>query len=407
MQLQHAYILGCILRIPPASHELLCRATELQLLQPLLRHAIDPPFPVCRQHVHPSKVALHAAAYAAAPQLTTPAHQHDAASAIVRCALRSVAARCEASPSARLSCLNTLSQLDRLRPGSRSEAKSGQGIVPRMRGDIHADITAAALSFTFLHSRSRDAAREMRAQHLEKCPMCKYAATHLVTDAPRTAAAPAALDLASSNASSSTPSSPCTSGSSREAPGTDWLAPDGRTPRRSCSGQNIVARTLCRLSHRRCPFSRQAGKGTATASPRSADGSLYAASAPSSLASPLTHATHALRGSEDGQGPAQAVRRWELLRRHVRLMALETGLRQSMWHAAVAAACSSEHSAQRADSCSLCAASTSESNEVCGQADPAVWTSGGERAQEGAAEQAAWADGQCIAGQICGQVAAC
>lgn len=66
----------------------------------------------------------------------------------MRTALREVTARCEASPSSRLSCLDTLSQLDRLRPGSRSECLNTNGIAPRMRGDVHADLTAATLTLT-------------------------------------------------------------------------------------------------------------------------------------------------------------------------------------------------------------------------------------------------------------------
>lgn len=102
----------------------------------------------CRKYTHPRKAALHTAAFSAASHLSTAAHHHDPASAIVRAALREVTARCEASPSARLSCLNTLSQLDRLRPGSQSERLNTSGIAPRMRGDVHADLTAATLTLT-------------------------------------------------------------------------------------------------------------------------------------------------------------------------------------------------------------------------------------------------------------------
>jgi hypothetical protein len=46
-----------------------------------------------------------------------------------------------------LACLNSLSQLDRLTPGSTGETKS-KGLVPRRRGDVHPDLTAAVLSCT-------------------------------------------------------------------------------------------------------------------------------------------------------------------------------------------------------------------------------------------------------------------
>lgn len=323
----------------------------------------------------------------------------------MRCALRKVAAGCEASPSARLSCLNTLSQLDRLRPGSRSEASGTQGLVPRMRGDIHADMTASTLSFTFYDvAHSAVSAEDHQAQHIQNCPMCKYVATHLVDTTSRAATPPAALDLASAVCTSSRPSSGNIS--EREPPSIPLTPREPRAQRRSCSGRNIVARTLCRISNRRCPFSRTAGKSASSASPLdSADAaSLYAASAPSSFGSPLTHATHTSRKSAEEKGPGQAARRWDLLRRHVRLMALEGRLRQSMWHAAVAVARSAHHGAARTESCSTCASSCSDSSDVCSAADPVVWRS----EADADAQQAAWVgDEACIGGQVCGPVAAC
>ena len=70
----------------------------------------------------------------------------------MRSALRAVVHRCSASKYARLSVLHSLSQLDRLKPGSKVEAKC-KGIVPRRRGDVHPDITAAVMSFQ-LHGSS-------------------------------------------------------------------------------------------------------------------------------------------------------------------------------------------------------------------------------------------------------------
>lgn len=365
----------------------------------------------CRQHVHPSKVALHAAAYAAAPQLTTSELHHDAASAIVRCALRKVADRCAASPSARLSCLNTLAQLDRLRPGSRAEARSSPAIAPRMRGDIHADMTAATLSFT-LHSQPatpRGSAADAQARHIQECPMCRYAATHLVNNdsARRSDATPAALDLTS--APSQDTSADSATGSTRELhASTSAPHTDSPRSRHSCSGRssNLVARTLFRISHRRCPFSRPGGKASASSSRlHSSDrATLYAASAPSSGVSPLAQVhSDALRSG--GGDPQQVARRWELLRRHVRLMALETGLRQSMWHAAVAVVRSTQHSthdsAEGGDSCSTCSSCGSDAAEA---ADAVAWRAADAEADEGTRWQM---DGQRIGDQVCGRIAAC
>lgn len=101
---------------------------------------------LCRNYIHPSKAGLHAAAHANADlHLSTNEHQHDAASAVLRAALRTVVARCTASPSARNSVLNNLAQLNRLAPGSKREVYRDR-LVPRRRGDIHPDLTAAVAS---------------------------------------------------------------------------------------------------------------------------------------------------------------------------------------------------------------------------------------------------------------------
>eukprot|EP00892_Ulva_mutabilis_P001640 jgi/Ulvmu1/11477/UM077_0021.1 len=361
------------------------------------------------QHVHPSKVALHAAAYAAAPQLTTSDTPHDAASSIVRCALRKVADRCAASPSARVSCLSTLAQLDRLRPGSRAETKGSPSIAPRMRGDIHADMTAATLSFT-LHSHASSAAAEERARHLQHCPMCRYAATHLVPSDTCLDGSPAALDVASapSQASSFAPSSPVSPNDDTTATHDALPAhPDMPRSRRSCSSRcSLVARTLCRISHRRrCPSSRAAVKSTALPPIHSSsNASLNAAStAAASMVSPLAH-THSQAQSQVGQPQViLAARRWELLRRHVRLMALESGLRQSMWHAAVTVVRSTKHSMESADSCSTCSSCSGEGTEASA-ADPVVWRAPGTEA----GESAPWPlQARRMGEQVCGSVAAC
>lgn len=87
--------------------------------------------------MHLTKAGLHAAAYASAEHLSIAEHHHDSATAVLRAALRTVVARCAASSSARTAVLNTLSQLDRLSPGSKLEAKqqTRSGMVPRMRGE--------------------------------------------------------------------------------------------------------------------------------------------------------------------------------------------------------------------------------------------------------------------------------
>lgn len=110
----------------------------------------------CRQFVHPHKAGLHAAAYAKAENLSTDDHHHDSATAVLRAGLRTIVDRCAASSSARTAVLNTLSQLDRLSPGSKLEARQSSGasgMVPRMRGDIHPNLTAAVMNIdTTMHN---------------------------------------------------------------------------------------------------------------------------------------------------------------------------------------------------------------------------------------------------------------
>ena len=96
------------------------------------------------------------------------------------CLLRAIVTRCAASPSARLACLHSLAQLDRLQRGSRAEATRNGGVIPRMRGDVHPDLTAAVLSFT-LHpapwqSPPACSHADRLAAHTAVCPMCTYAA---------------------------------------------------------------------------------------------------------------------------------------------------------------------------------------------------------------------------------------
>lgn len=116
----------------------------------------------CRRYIHPSKAGLHAAAHANMENhLSTNEHQHDAASAVLRAALRSVVTRCAAAPTARTAVLNTLSQLDRLSPGSKSEARRDR-LVPRSRGDIHPDLTAAVGSIVLPNLSSSSSSSENR-----------------------------------------------------------------------------------------------------------------------------------------------------------------------------------------------------------------------------------------------------
>jgi hypothetical protein len=105
---------------------------------------------------------VHAAAFAAVappPSSTWSPHEgvlgpsnapQDAASAVLVSALRHIVRKCSASTDPRLSCLHNVKQLDRIPPGSRAEARAGGGLVPRFRGDVHADLTA--LTATFLLS---------------------------------------------------------------------------------------------------------------------------------------------------------------------------------------------------------------------------------------------------------------
>lgn len=140
---------------------------------------------LCRKYTHPSKAGLQAAAYGAAPHLSTPSHHHDAATSIVHSALRTIVDSCTASSSARLRCLHSLPQLDRLRHGSRAEAKRGHGVVPRCRGDVHGDLTAAVSTF-HLHPTSPQNAvcrspAQRCAEHTAVCPMCAFAARHFLS----------------------------------------------------------------------------------------------------------------------------------------------------------------------------------------------------------------------------------
>lgn len=86
-------------------------------------------------------------------------------------------------------------------------------------------------------------------------------------------------------------------------------------------------------------------------------------------------------------------------------MALETGLRQSMWHAAVAVVRSTQHSthdsAEGGDSCSTCSSCGSDAAEA---ADAVAWRAADAEADEGTRWQM---DGQRIGDQVCGRIAAC
>ena len=94
---------------------------------------------------------MHAHIYGAAhAYLSTGTNRHDAASAIVNAALRTIVQRLAASSSPRTAVLHSLPQLDRLQPGSRTDARKF-ALIPRRRGDIHPDLTAAVLQFT-IHS---------------------------------------------------------------------------------------------------------------------------------------------------------------------------------------------------------------------------------------------------------------
>ena len=135
----------------------------------------------CRKYIYPSKAGLHAAAHANAEvHLSTSEHQHDAASGVLRAALRNVVTRCAAAPSARTAVLHNLSQLDRLAPGSKIEARRDR-LVPRMRGDIHPDLTAAVASIVLPDHSSRTSSGSI-LMHTVNPPVLQERSDSLSTD---------------------------------------------------------------------------------------------------------------------------------------------------------------------------------------------------------------------------------
>jgi hypothetical protein len=117
----------------------------------------------CRQYIHPAKAGVHAHAYGSAHQhLSTHVNRHDAASAIMHAALRTIVDRLATSPSPRTAVLHSLHQLDRLPPGSKDDSRKFS-LIPRRRGDIHPDLTAAVLRFT-LHKATSSNSRCKRAR---------------------------------------------------------------------------------------------------------------------------------------------------------------------------------------------------------------------------------------------------
>jgi hypothetical protein len=362
--------------------------------------------PLCRRYTHPSKAGLHAAAYSAqAQQLSTASHQHDAATAIVRSALRTIVAACTASSSARLKCLHSLSQLDRLPHGSRAEYKRGHGVVPRGRGDVHPDLTVSVFTFT-LHHPSADnvghlSVAQRRAQHTAVCPMCAFASQHFLNGGDAhvdrsCSTCKSSSDVASCSyscsrslaAASAEYSTPRTRGSGHpHSPSSQTHSPYSPAQLHATSGgfqQLQPASTglskgsaLLQLSRRLwesipypltqgqqqsqpgskrthsllCSARTSQSMGRSTVIPCSAGYTMNVARTPQRCASggAFSDSGMDLRSrsrSSCSTGPQsdrrqEARRRWRVLRTHVWVSALEQGLRRSMWESACAVAINS------------------------------------------------------------------
>lgn len=326
----------------------------------------------CRKHTHPSKAGLHAAAFASAPHLSTSSHLHDSATSIIRSALRSIVASCAASPSARLRCLHSLPQLDRLPPGSRVEAKRGRGVVPRGRGDVHPDLTALVFTFTLHptlpHSATQLSSAQLRAVHIAVCPMCAFAARHFLTaphacdEHPHSHSHSTCCSLQAVSAEHSTQSAQ--SPHAPEATPPQPQSPTSGPAKAPCKLKELSKRMWDSIPCPRVQHARHRRKSSTDSLLASTPASQILSSTPPSSHSArpasAVHSKHTPGSLVDDtstdlsdsscsstqynavccnvRAKQEAQRRWRLLQRHVWVGVLERGLRRSMWESACSAA---------------------------------------------------------------------
>lgn len=341
-----------------------CPVYETSFDQLQGQHCVVLGSPGVWKYTHPRKAGLQAVAYGSNSALSSSSTVHNSATAVLRSALRTVVAKCVASPSARISCLYSLSQLDRLSPGCKADAPRIR-MVPRGRGDIHPDLTASVMSFT-LHPVPLLASAPSAGDLSALSPMPSRISSDHSKHADSHMHGLHALDVQPSNsfslhaistehsahhsttALSSTPLGSDTQGSPHMSI---------QSPIQCCShltrspGMHITCSAFC------C----DAGKhGTRLQHPsmtrvlfESVEGGVSATGKrhlPVSGMAPIEAADSLLDSTKDSSEDAanylqpfaesatEAQRRWDLLRMHVWVMGQEMRLRKQMWQEAVHAA---------------------------------------------------------------------
>jgi hypothetical protein len=273
--------------------------------------------------MHPAKAAVHAYTYRSAhPYLSTSSHQHDAASAIVHAALRTIVERLASSPQPRTAVLDSLQQLDRLPRGSKADAQK-TSLVPRRRGDIHPDLTAAVLQFTL----DSTASSSSKLPRVHSCStLSAAAARHPLSDA--------------------SVSFSCSLGQifrSRSRP--ELRAEDSGKCASSGLRGLISRKSRCSTHASSCSLSTTLrsvdNPPSPPAAPQSMEADTHSAGASLETMRITSRESDRSQGSGNASVPErESLRRWQLLQTHVSTMAQEQTLRRELWGSAVSLALS-------------------------------------------------------------------
>lgn len=316
-----------------------------------LSHLLTSSF-ACRQYIHPAKAGVHAYTYGSAPHLSTHKNRHDAASAIVHAALRTIVHRLASSPSPRTAVLHSLPQLDRLRPGSRDDSRKF-ALIPRARGDIHADLTAAVLQFT-LHNTTPS------RSSLPRVHSCSILNSALSSHPLSNAAVDFSCSLGKLFRSRSRPDLHASSGQQRQCSDGGLKGIFSRISQASTCSLSNTTHTSYPTSPLASPASTQ-GDNTAkmdspaTSQPASeafklcrflphdsvpegASGDTIGAS--TDVMRTISSEANSAQGGSGHRGTVEGTRRWQLLQTHVNTMAQENTLRRQLWGSAVSLALS-------------------------------------------------------------------